>query len=368
MLEVSSTMPMTCHPIYEAGKRLRASRVPHVALLVILVSMLFSVPAVAQDVSLGAEVDRTTVRFGESLTLTLTLSQAISDGGGRQIVTPNVESIPDFDIAGRRTAQNMSFINGVGQLQVQTSLELVPRGPGEFTIPAMGFKLPDGRSVNSKAIKVKVLPPAEDENASGQGSTQPAAPEDDDTPRVANDGGMSLFKAFSMLLLITAAVICLPILLSWYMSGRSASSRTRGSPTTQDAAAVASETGAVEDAKIVSAVGLPAETVDFEREVERLKTEYKEPTLEFYRLYFDIFHKALVATNPRMKPEQTPDELRRTAEEHFPPAVSSRMKPVVDEWEGVTYARMLPSRPFSTLHDDARTIVRSLTHRQETHR
>ncbi len=361
-------MSKTCHLIHEAGKRLRISRVRHVALLVMLVSLLFAVPAAAQDVSLDAEVDRTTVRFGESLTLTLTLSQAISGGGGRQMITPSVDSIPDFDIAGRRTAQNMSFINGVGQLQVQTSLELVPRGPGDFTIPAMGFKLPDGRSVSSKAIKVKVLPP-EDEHAAGQGSAQPAAPEEDDTSRVANGGGMSLFKAFSMLLLITAAVICLPILLSWYMSGRSPSSRSRASSTTQSGApAVVSEPSAVEDAKIVAVARPSVENVDFDREIERLKVEYKEPTLEFYRSYFDIFHKALVAANPRMKPEQTPDELRRTAEEHFPPAVSSRMKPVVDEWEGVTYARMLPSRPFSALHDDARTIVRSLTHRQETHR
>ncbi|HOT27744.1 MAG TPA: BatD family protein [Candidatus Ozemobacteraceae bacterium] len=360
-------MPKTCHLIHEAGMRLRDSHLRHVALLVMLVSLLAVVPGVALDASLDAEVDRTTVRFGESLTLTLTLSQALGGGGGRQIITPNVDSIPDFDIAGRRTAQNMSFINGVGQVQVQTSLELVPRGPGEFTIPAMGFKLPDGRSVSSKAIKVKVLPP-EDESAAGQGSTQPAAPEEDDASRVANGGGMSLFKAFSMLLLITAAVICLPILLSWYMSGRAASSRTRVSPATDEGAPNTSETGAVEDAKIVSVATPSAEKVDFEREVERLKIEYKEPTLEFYRVYFDIFHKALVAANPRMKPEQTPDELRRTAEEHFPPAVSSRMKPVVDEWEGVTYARMLPSRPFSALHDDARTIVRSLIHRQETHR
>jgi len=360
-------MPKTFHLIHEAGSRHLVSRVRHVALLVMLVSLLISIPVVAQDVSLDAEVDRTTVRFGESLTLTLTLSQALSGGGGRQIVTPNVDSIPDFDIAGRRTAQNMSFINGVGQLQVQTSLELVPRGPGDFTIPAMGFKLPDGRSVNSKAIKVKVLPP-EDESAAGQGSAQPPAPEEDDTSRVTNGGGMSLFKAFSMLLLITATVICLPILLSWYMSGRSASSRTRVSQVSQDGAAGAPETGVVEDAKFVSAARPSAETVDFEREVERLKIEYKEPTLEFYRLYYDLFHKALVAANSRMRPEQTPDELRRTAEEHFPPAISSRMKPVVDEWEGVTYARMLPTRPFSALHDDARTIVRCLTHRQETHR
>ncbi|OQA05247.1 MAG: hypothetical protein BWY66_02614 [bacterium ADurb.Bin374] len=363
-------MSKTCHPILEAGTRRQVSRVRLVALLAVFIAMLFSIPAVAQDVSLDAEVDRTTVKFGESLTLTLTLAQGISAGGGRQIVTPNVDSIPDFDIAGRRSEQNMSFINGVGQLQVRTSLELVPRGPGDFTIPAMGFKLPDGRSVSSKAIRVKVLPP-EDEKAAGQGSAQPAAPEDDDTSRVANTGRMSLFKAFSMLLLITAAVICLPILLSWYMSRRSASPRTRTAAAISGdtgSAAVASDSTVVEDARIVAAARPSVETVDFEREVERLKIEYKEPTLEFYRVYFDIFHKALVSANPRMKPEQTPDELRLTAEEHFPPAVSSRMKPVVDEWEGVTYARMLPSRAFSALHDDARTIVRSLTHRQETQR
>lgn len=361
-------MSKTCHLIHEAGTRLRVSRVWHIALIVILVPVLFAVPVIAQDVSLDAEVDRTTVKFGESLTLTLTMSQAISGGRGRQIVAPNVDSIPDFDIAGRRSEQNMTFINGVGQLQVRTSLELVPRGPGDFTIPAMGFKLPDGRSVNSKAINVKVLPP-DDEKAAGQGSAQPSAPEEDDTSRVANGGGMSLFKAFSILLLITAAVICLPILLSWYMSGRSASSRARASsPTQNGATAGVSAAPAVEDAKIVTAARPSAETVDFEREVERLKIEYKEPTLEFYRIYYDIFHKALVSANPRMKPEQTPDELSKTVEEHFSPAVSSRMKPVVDEWEGVTYARMLPSRAFSALHDDARTIVRALTHRQETHR
>ncbi|HNW35452.1 MAG TPA: BatD family protein [Candidatus Ozemobacteraceae bacterium] len=326
--------------------------------------LMISAAVMAQDIALDAEVDRTTVKFGETLTLTLTLSQAISGTSPGRVMTPNLDSVPNFDVAGRRTSQNMSFVNGVGNLQVQTSLELVPRGPGDFSIPALSLKLPDGRTVSSKAISVKVLPP-EDEQAktAGSGSSSgAAATADDDTARVAERGGMSVFKAISMLLVIVAIVICLPILLSWYMSARSASARH---------AKKSQDTGmgeAVEEAAIVSEVKAAEPPIDFEREVDRLKREVPETGLEFYRIYFDLYHKAFIASHAKLDAMKTPDELRRAGEAVLPPAVSARLRAVFDAWEGVTYARFVPSRPFAEIHDDARAILRALNHKQETHR
>lgn len=372
MIEVIRKMSTMCIRMIPPWRRIRGRSMCRFVVLAALILALIAPASFAQEISLEAEVDRTTVKFGDSLTLTLTLSQALSGQANRQFVTPNIDSIPDFDIAGRRTSQNMTFINGVGQLQVQTSLELVPRGPGDFTIPAMALKLPDGRTVNSKAIKVKVLPPEEEPAAAqGQGSAQPPAVEEDDTSRVTNGRGTSLFKAFSMLLVIVAIVILLPILLSWYLSGRNAPARPRGAAGSagQPAGASGDSDGTeAEDAKVVSPAIPREQPVDFDREVERLKREIPEASLEFYNIYFDIFHRAVVSANSRLNAMQTPDELRKSAEEHFPPAVAARMRTIVDEWEGVAYARFAPSRAFSVLHDDARAIVRALTTRQETHR
>lgn len=370
LIEVISTMSKTTFCMNTHRGRLRAQGLCSIAFLAALILALLAPASFAQEIALEAEVDRSTVKFGESLTLTLTLVQSLNGPSGQQIVTPNVDSIPDFDIAGRRTSRNMSFINGVGKVQAQTSLELVPRGPGEFTIPPMGLKLPDGRTVNSNAIKVKVLPPEEDSvGAQTREPSQTPAAEDDDTSRIGNGGRLSLFKAFMILMLIVAAVIALPILLSWYMSRSRASERSRGAADLSGqpkAQTRGDEKAEAEDAKIITPAKPREPPVDFEREVERLKREIPEANIEFYKIYFDIFHKAVASAHSRLTAMQTPDELRKTVEEHFPPVVSARMKTIVDEWEGVTYARFAPSRGFSALHDDARAIVRALTHRQET--
>jgi|GEM_PF-928266 len=365
LIEVTSEMSNIPFISSFADAKCRAARRRHAAAwLAAVLILIFSAAAMAQNIALDAEVDRTTVKFGESLTLTLTLSQAISGTSPGRVMAPNIDSVPNFDVAGRRTTQNMSFVNGVGNLQIQTSLELVPRGPGDFTIPTLSLKLPDGRRVSSKAISVKVLPP-EDEpaQAAGAGSAAgPAVAGDDDTASVGDQGGMSVMKAFFMLLGIVAIVICLPILLSWYMSTRSASSRHAGKP--EDSGM----SEAAEEATIVSDVKTAELPIDFDREVDRLKREVPETGLEFYRIYFDLYHKAFVTSHVRLDAMKTPDELRRAGEAMLPPTVSSRLRAVFEDWEGVTYARLVPSRQFVAIHDDARAILRALNHKQETHR
>ncbi|HOY68962.1 MAG TPA: BatD family protein [Candidatus Ozemobacteraceae bacterium] len=340
-----------------------------VACIVLMMTVLGCWTVLAQEMSLEAETDRTTVKFGESLTLSVTLSQAIGGAAPGRIVTPNIESIPDFDIAGRQTSQNMSFINGVGSLQIRTVLELVPRGPGNFTIPALSLKLPDGRSVSSKPIAVKVLPPSEE--APGA-ATEAAPPAEDDTARVSGNGGMSLVTAALVLVLVVALVIGLPILLSWYLSRRAERpSRTDAGSGNKPAATVrptADREDPPEEAEIVPVVKHPGSPVEFDREIERLKREFPDVGLEFYRKYYDILHGALVGSHAKLGAMKTPDELRRTMEGVVPPAVAARLNEVFEEWEGVTYARILPTRGFQAILEDSRALLCAVTQKQETHR
>jgi len=325
----------------------------------------------AQEMTLEAETDRTTVKFGESLTLSVTLSQAIGGNAPDRIVTPNIESIPDFDIAGRQTSQNMSFVNGVGRLQIQTVLELVPRGPGAFTIPALSLRLPDGRTVSSKPIPIKVLPPSEEQQERGGAGKDSTAVADDDAARVSGSSGLGLVKAALILLLVVALVIGLPILLSWYLSRRaerpSKAGPVSGAHVSGAPADIRHDTGP-EEAEIVPVLKSAGGAVDFEREIERLKREFPDAGLEFYRNYYDILHRALVGSHPRLGVMKTPDELRHTLEGLVQPVIAARLKDVFGEWEGVTYARILPARGFQDIHEDSRTLLRAVTQRQETHR
>ncbi|NLI75579.1 MAG: protein BatD, partial [Candidatus Riflebacteria bacterium] len=191
-------------------------RLAGVALLLILMGYGLGV-AGAADFSIEATVDRTKVKFGESLQLVITVTQSLGSGGGERLGAPQVSKIPGFDIAGQRTSHNMTIINGVGQVQLQTVVELVPQEPGNFNIPALQLQGPDGKVHATKPIAVTVLPPAPDEEAAAAGGSPAddaaAADESGEVP-----AGSRVGKILVVALFVLGAIIGAPILLSFLLN------------------------------------------------------------------------------------------------------------------------------------------------------
>ena len=99
-------------------------------LLIILALLMVTTLSQGYAMSIEAEVDRSEVAFGETLSLVVTLTQELGSGRTQTFGLPRISSIPGFDIVSTRSGQSTSFINGVGSSRTQVVYELVPQEPG----------------------------------------------------------------------------------------------------------------------------------------------------------------------------------------------------------------------------------------------
>ncbi|MFZ2958778.1 MAG: BatD family protein [Candidatus Ozemobacteraceae bacterium] len=187
--------------------------------LVVIVFVIFPFSvAFGADFAIDAQVDKTEIKAGESLNLTVTVTQNISAFGGRAIGAPRISSIPGFDIVGQRSAQNMSFVNGAGMVQISLQLELVPQREGTLEIPVMTLNGPDGKAYSTKPITIVAHPPSEAKEDPSQGSDTSSSPGSAaDVPGPENRG-IGFFQGLLILAGIIALVLAAPLLLSWFMN------------------------------------------------------------------------------------------------------------------------------------------------------
>lgn len=116
-----------------------------VAGLMLLASLACAAPAF--DTSL----DRDTIRFGETTTLSMVFTDCSPDG------QPTLPSIAGLESVGTGESTQVQFgTGGVSQTATYT-VELRPTHPGDFTIPALSIKL-KGVQLASKPLRLKVLP------------------------------------------------------------------------------------------------------------------------------------------------------------------------------------------------------------------
>ena len=104
-------------------------------------------------------------------------------------------------------------------------------------------------------------------------------------------------------------------------------------------------------------------SVDFEQEVRTLKQLYPEAGSDFYRSYFDIFHRAILFLNPKLDNSMTPDELIKQLSRNLSPALAAKLKHIGMDWESVVFAKSRPSRSFSNIHEDATAVLKNPEHR-----
>ncbi len=318
-------------------------------LLIIIALLMLVVLSPGFAMSIEAEVDRTEVGFGESLTLVVTLSQQLGSGRAQTFGLPRIGSIPGFDIASTRSSQSTSFINGAGMARTQAIYELVPQEPGKFTIPAFSFADGSGNTHSTKPIEVTVLPPpAQNEERRGD---RPSSEPD----RRAEEGS-SLFRAMLVLGLLLAAIIA-PVMILSSVSGR------RGPAVAAQPSG--SREAAIEDAEVVEATApsasSPRQAVDFAAEVARLKRQHPEADKVFYQQYFELFGRAALAGSNSLSESMTSDEmLKKAAEMCSSDAARQACRRLAGDIELTLYANRPPARAFSAIDADARDIINAI--------
>ncbi|MBM3323637.1 protein BatD, partial [candidate division WOR-3 bacterium] len=120
----------------------------------LLVLSALCLPAVAAELSLSADVDRTSVGLGEQLQLTVTVSGTNIGGVPR----PQLPAMADFDNLGSTSSQstNISFVNGrMTQEQIISFIYfLSPRKAGDLVIGPckLDFK---GATYETQPISIK---------------------------------------------------------------------------------------------------------------------------------------------------------------------------------------------------------------------
>ncbi len=125
------------------------------------------------EISVTADVDRTTVSTDHVLTLTLTVS-----GDFQQLGDPQLPLFSGFNVVGSRRSSQFSMVNGVVTARTVFSYQLQPADAGTFTIDPITI-LVNGRSYQTDPITVQVTlgaTPTQSPDSKDAGSPPPSSP------------------------------------------------------------------------------------------------------------------------------------------------------------------------------------------------
>jgi len=118
--------------------------------LVALVSFGVAVPAFAQDITFSAAVDKTMVKVGEPIILTVTLSGDIAG-----IELPAFQFPDGFSVGSRSQSTNFSLRAGAMERSVSLSYALIPQQEGVFELGPFHLEH-HGETVPTEPIEITV--------------------------------------------------------------------------------------------------------------------------------------------------------------------------------------------------------------------
>ncbi|HLH53532.1 MAG TPA: BatD family protein [Verrucomicrobiae bacterium] len=118
--------------------------------IVVLCCTLLFVNATAATFT--ASLDRDTITLGETATLSLTFE------GGSPDNVPMPPANPNLQVVEGGTSTQFKFINGQSSSTITHSFRLIPRQPGDYTIPAMTVDV-SGEKLSSQPVVLKVVKP-----------------------------------------------------------------------------------------------------------------------------------------------------------------------------------------------------------------
>ena len=140
--------------IRERGKIVRSiERVLLRATLLLLV--LLTSAAFAQNISFNATVDKTKASLDDQITLTVSVSSNV-----KSIPQPQLPSLVDFTIYTAGRSHNISYVNGQMSTSVSFNYVLVPKKAGKFTIGPAQIEL-EGKTYQTNPIDITVIAGAE---------------------------------------------------------------------------------------------------------------------------------------------------------------------------------------------------------------
>ena len=116
-------------------------------IITILTGLLATLPTARAEVTVTAQVDRTTVSPGESVELQVTVS-----GGKGEI---DLSGLTDFKVISRGTGSSIQIVNGQMSREETYTYLLIPQGRGRLTIPALPVDI-GGQIHRSQPITITV--------------------------------------------------------------------------------------------------------------------------------------------------------------------------------------------------------------------
>ena len=333
----------------------------------------------AANIDISAEVDRTDIEFGDTIQLTVSIKKPLenqmtqnfgSNGfsfsfnsmnfGAMDDVNFNIESIPDFDIIGRRQSSKTQSFNGVGESVKQIILSLVPQKEGTLVIPAFSMKDKDGTEHASKPIKVNVKKVAEDPDEEKESATSDSDNQTSNQNSANDSESKKDNDAFKYLLIVGIALILVLvaiIVFASYMVAKSNESQNNTNKV-EDAVIVKEEEKKAEQQPVQKE---EVEEVSFSSIVASLKVQYKEVNNEFYRKYFEIFKKACCYRNKALSQDMTYDELlNKCGELAGTNNIKQATSRLAFDIETVMYANSMPNRQLIKIESDIKEVLNSL--------
>lgn len=129
-----------------------------------LLSLVLASPVFAQDLTVEAAVDRSSVTAGETVTLQVTVR------GAGDIEPPRLPPLPQCTVHAAGQAQNVSIVNGEVSTSLTMTYLLTPRKVGTFTIAPVRVRA-GGREAASQPLQIDVTAAA-----NGMGGGTPSFP------------------------------------------------------------------------------------------------------------------------------------------------------------------------------------------------
>lgn len=146
------------------NRRIRKSLISlFVGVLCLSLWLVTALPLLAQTPPLTAEVDRTTVSSDDTITLSVTVSDANAS-------RPELPLLDGFQVVGSSTASQISIVNGSMSTQATYRYVLRPTRAGDLQIPPISVLIND-QTISTAPIPIQVTQGA---------AQQPASPNDSD--------------------------------------------------------------------------------------------------------------------------------------------------------------------------------------------
>lgn len=120
----------------------------HTSSIALLIGLMGSIPAAAQEIAFTASVDRTTIAAGDQLRLTVTLTNA-----QERFTAPDLGGL--VVVAGPHESSSFNFVNGRSSSTVSRTWVLTATQPGKYTIGPARVKVLRG-TIETDPITIEV--------------------------------------------------------------------------------------------------------------------------------------------------------------------------------------------------------------------